>query len=546
MNFEIQEHPMANHATSQNRAITVRASPAARTTSKPLPRYLLLRKGVYYFKRKVPHGLAQAFPTAAGGQVWKSLGTDLLEKARVLLAAELGEFELSAAKARSELAKRAAAAAGAPSVSAQQSSRQVREPSGSGAASASPAPLPVTPVTPVTAAAGHAAARQASISSHAAGMTLRHLLESWKVTQTRHRTIQTFETAVDEFHTLHGALAAQDITREHARRYRDTLVERELSDGTIGNRLGFLGTIFRFGQVELIEHVLGNPFERIRINGGKRQRVAKDRRAYTQQELNTIFSSKLYTKGYRPKGQTAEAAYWAPLLGPFVGARIEELAQLRVDDVEQINGNWCFRIWALASDQHLKTFSSYRRVPLHDVLVRCGFVRFVQQQRSAGHARLFPTLSNDNANETWSNALGKWYARYLDDIGLKDPSLDYHSYRYSFRQQCTLCGIENETRDALTGHWVGRRDSGRTYMRAEERQYPFPKLVDAMKQLHYDELKLSHLFVAEETDQRSLSNHQAAPREESCQFGPSQSRPRNNRGAALSACAKVVGIHTEL
>jgi integrase len=339
-----------------------------------------------------------------------------------------------------------------------------------------------------------ASAPQASTSSRAAGMTMRHLLESWKVKQTRHRTVQTFETAVDEFHTLHGPLAAQDITREHARRYRDTLVERKLSDGTIANRLGFLGTLFRFGQVELIEHVLGNPFERIPVHFGQRQRVEKDRRAYTQQELSTIFSSKLYTRGYRPKGQAVEAAYWVPLLGPFVGARIEELAQLRVGDVEQINGHWCIRIWALASDQHLKTFSSYRRVPLHHVLVRCGFLKFVQQQRCAGHARLFPTLSNENANETWSNALGKWYARYLDSIGLKDPALDYHSYRYSFRQQCTLCGIENETRDALTGHWVGHRDSGRTYLRAEERQYPFPKLVTAMTQLRYDELKLEHLF----------------------------------------------------
>jgi len=46
--------------------------------------------------------------------------------------------------------------------------------------------------------------------------------------------------------------------------------------------------------------------------GGKRQRVVKDRRAYTSSELNKIFSSKLYTQGYRPMGQVGEAAYWAP------------------------------------------------------------------------------------------------------------------------------------------------------------------------------------------------------------------------------------------
>ena len=34
-------------------------------------------------------------------------------------------------------------------------------------------------------------------------------------------------------------------------------------------------------------------------------------------------------------------------------------------------------------------------------------------------------------------------------------------------------------------------------MKAENRQYPYPKLVEAMKALRYDELQVSHLFVNE-------------------------------------------------
>jgi hypothetical protein len=83
----------------------------------------------------------------------------------------------------------------------------------------------------------------------------------------------------------------------------------------------------------------------------------------------------------------------------------------------------------------------------------------------------------------------------LETIGLDDHRLDYHSFRYTFRQQCSLCGIENEVRDALTGHWVSNNDAGRTYMKGENRQYPFPKLVSAVKLLRYDELKISHIFV---------------------------------------------------
>jgi integrase len=457
--------------------------------AQPLPRYLLRRGTTFYFKRKVPRGLEHAFSEAKAGQVWKSLGTDLLEKARVLLAAEVGEFELRVAKARRDLAHAELTHVHEPAPTA-------CEPSRDAPAEAPMPPRPRLRANPAPAAAPATVAQtRAALPVAAAALTLRHLLEAWKQTQSRARTKQTFETAVNEFHTVHGPLPAQEITRDHARRYRDTLVERRLSDGTVANRLGFLATLFRFGQIEMIEHVLGNPFERIPVNSGQRLRVQKERRAYSVEELNTIFASKLYTGGYRPRGQVAEAGYWAPLLGPFVGARIEEIAQLRVQDIESVNGVWCIRICDVAADQHLKTPGSYRRVPVHHMLQRCGFLQFAQAQRDAGHDRLFPSLSNDNANRTWSNALGKWYARYLDGIGLSDPALDYHSFRYSFKQQCSLCGIGHETRDALTGHWVGRRDGGRTYMKAEERQYPFPALVEAVRLLRYDELRLGHLFV---------------------------------------------------
>lgn len=59
-----------------------------------------------------------------------------------------------------------------------------------------------------------------------------------------------------------------------------------------------------------------------------------------------------------------------------------------------------------------------------------------------------------------------------------------------------LCGVENEVRDALLGHWASDSNAKRVYMRADEHQYPFPSLVAAMKQLRYDELKIEHLYVA--------------------------------------------------
>ncbi len=331
----------------------------------------------------------------------------------------------------------------------------------------------------------------------AASTTMLHLYESWKLTQTRARTLATVHASVMEFRTQHGPLPVAAITKTHARAYRDLLIERGLSKRSIENRLGHLSTLVRFGMRELIEDHPLNPFERIDIVGATGLYPAKERRAYTVAELNTIFGSRLYTADYRPGGQVTDAAYWLPILGPFVGARIEELCQLRIEDVQRINGSWCIRICDLGEGQNVKTLSSFRRVPLHQAVIRSGFLAYAARMAAVGHERIFPTLSNDNANGTDSNAPGKWYARYLDTIGMTDRRLDYYSYRYTLRQQMSLCGVQNETRDALTGHWISNTDSGRTYMKAEQRQYPYPLLAEAVGKLQYDGLKVEHLYVDE-------------------------------------------------
>lgn len=476
-----------------------------------LPKYLIRRAGHYYFKRKIPLDVRHGFANQSG-QVWKSLGTSYFEKAKVMLAVEIVEFELQVNKLRREAARshpaidesyRSAVTAAAdeqekPLTRARQQLNDTgSRPETNGSA------LQVKQMGVATQARSNGVGKLESSPKAArqmgskGGLTLRHLYEHWKVGQTRRRTMQSVEKAVNEFHELHGQLRVDDITRQHARDYRDVLIEQSLSAGTIENRIGFLSTLFRFGQQELIEHLIGNPFERIIVLTNKNKRVVKDRRAYTVKELNKLYESPLYTKGTLPRGQAEDAAYWLPILGPFVGGRIEELCQLRIDDIERINGHWCIRICNLDEEQNLKNIGSYRRVPLHKNIIACGFLAYVAEQAKEGHERVFPSLKNDNANGTWSNAAGKWFGRWLDSMGMSDPRLDYHSFRYTFRQQCTLCGIENETRDALTGHWISNKDAGRAYMKAEERQYPFPKLVTAIGELNYDGLKMAHLFVQE-------------------------------------------------
>lgn len=520
----------------------VRAHPEPR--AETLPKYMARRGRTLYFKRKIPSDVADAFPQHAG-QVWKSLGTDLVSQARVLLAVEVTEFEMTVAQLRREKARQAVGGAlpllrdiGAPvpalpavakhlglvsghvhsrpasALHEPLSARPIRDPSRPDSAKGpkrareqppgeltgtrtrgSGGDRPVQTNTRGVAATCNVATFAPAGASRDRRPQLLHLFEDWRRTQTRPRTISAVQSVVMDFRVQFGPVAVEDITRAHVRAFRDALVERKLSKLTVENRLGYLSTLIRHGMREIVDHLALNPFENVPVVAAEGSRPPKDRRAYSVAELNQVLSSRVYVEGYRPRGQVREAAYWLPLMGPFVGARIEELCQLRVDDIQRINGVWCIRLCDLGESQRLKTASSFRRVPLHQTLIDCGFLRHVASMALQGHERVFPSLSNRNAHGVFSNAMGKWFARYLDDVGLSDSRLDYHSFRYTFRQQCSLCGIDNEVRDALTGHWLTRSDAGRTYMRGENRQYPFPKLVEAIELLRYDELRTTHLLV---------------------------------------------------
>jgi integrase len=498
-------------------------APSERQSSK-LPKYLHRRGRNYYFKRRIPTDVADGFPDYKG-QFWKSLDTDNLTQARLILAVELSEFDLTVAELRrtraQEQAQRSVVTPGTvPFTIVRRASIKtvtVGESNEMAAERADDANISSLVLLPshgksspedstresaerltksnVLAAVGRGARRESRMDSTVIAPTMTHLFESWKLKQDRQRSINAVHTALMEFRTVHGPIPVEAIERRHARIYRDWLIERGLCKRTIENRLGFMSTLMRHGMREIVEHLNFNPFEFIDVVGATGLRQPKDRRAYRVSELNCIYASSLYTAGYRPEGQAVDAAYWLPLLGPFVGARIEEVCQMRIEDVQRVNGVWCLRLCDLDVNQELKNPNSFRRVPLHEVVIKSGFLLYASQMANAGHERVFPTLTNDNTNGIYSNAVGKWYGRYLETIGLTDHRLDYHSYRYTFRQQCSLSGVDNEVRDALTGHWVGKNDSGRTYMKGENNQYSFPKLVEAIQQLRYDELKVSHLFV---------------------------------------------------
>jgi hypothetical protein len=81
--------------STKNRRLPARRQP---TAGAAFPLYLSQRNGVFYFKRKIPASLVQAFGNQA--QIWKSLETVDFAVACRQLAKETAAFELRVATVR--------------------------------------------------------------------------------------------------------------------------------------------------------------------------------------------------------------------------------------------------------------------------------------------------------------------------------------------------------------------------------------------------------------------------------------------------------------
>lgn len=315
----------------------------------------------------------------------------------------------------------------------------------------------------------------------------------------KRRTRQTYLGYVNEFAAMFGAVPVAAITDAMCDEYVARLVEAGLERRTIENHVGGLRALVKFEvQKKKGARLLTNPFDRVSFDGIASKPDHEMHREFEPEELALLFGSRVYAEDYRPKGQVGESAFWAPLLALFMGMRAEEIAQLGVRDVACRQGVWVLRVCELDETQGVKTEESKRDVPIHDELMRCGLLRYAAQVKLAGHQRLFPTLQCANQNQLYSNALTKWFSRYIDDIGLDDPNICMHSLRRNF-SQAVADGLPEggeEVRSALLGHWCSkRRDPGKHYVAQRGGKYPIQTLAKAMKLGRFDGLDLTGLHV---------------------------------------------------
>lgn len=201
-----------------------------------------------------------------------------------------------------------------------------------------------------------------------------------------------------------------------------------------------------------------NPAEKVRIAVEKKPKGQRPRRPFTDPELTQLFSSPTFTgsksrhRRYEPgPRQIRDGKFWIPILSYYSGARAGELVQLLVGD---INMDGPIPFFSVDEEnhgvegpdrKHVKTIAGVRKVPLHPDLIALGFLDFVRSRaRGKSAARLFlefPYGCDGQASSTFS----KWFGRCMDEVGLPDKQLVFHSLRH---------GIEDAFRNAKTPQYI--------------------------------------------------------------------------------------------
>lgn len=336
------------------------------------------------------------------------------------------------------------------------------------------------PASPSTEASVVSATKLPNATSREQGFddSVEGLVRYWRQTNP-HCTASTYaevQGIAREFKKVVGkrpsALQRTDITA-----YRDYLIAKRRQRATVAKKVGFISTLLQAAfDAGFLEQ---NAARGLRIPKAKVAPVG--RRSFTDTELKRIFESPVFSRRKRYSAGGGEAAAWVPTLALATGARLEELCQLRVDDIySDPQHGPLIRISDEGEGQRVKTTSSRRIVPVHPALIGAGFLVYRDDVADARQEWLFPDLVPDHDGRRGGN-YGKWWSRYQRSstgCNLRDRQLVFHCFRHTFKSLARAAGIPEEVHDALTGH--AGVSVGRGYG-----EVPLRRLVQAMKKIRF-------------------------------------------------------------
>lgn len=197
------------------------------------------------------------------------------------------------------------------------------------------------------------------------------------------------------------------------------------------------------------DKIAGNPAEGLRVAGKASGPKVRDR-GLNDQEALAILSATLKPASARLSPERALALRWVPWVCAYTGARVNEITQLRAEDVTKQGNIWTIHITPEAGS----TKSGLpRTVAVHSHLIEQGFPAIVEGK--SGPIFYDPSLHRGGADAHPQNKkVGEFLARWVRaEAGVTDPNIwPNHGWRHRFKTQSRLVRMDIEVRDYIQGH----------------------------------------------------------------------------------------------
>jgi len=192
------------------------------------------------------------------------------------------------------------------------------------------------------------------------------------------------------------------------------------------------------------------------------------RRPFSDDELRTIFDPASFASW----ACKYPHYWWGPILGLYTGARVNEIAQLKVSDVLSHHGVPCIAIrktvdadlasnTRMRSRQRLKGKSAIRFIPIAQPVLDAGFLEYVDDIRATKHPRLFPHLScgvNRATGEPngagYGRGLSERFSKYLHSVLELPKGFSFHLFRHTLATELHNQGVKKELVATITGHEI--------------------------------------------------------------------------------------------
>jgi integrase len=252
--------------------------------------------------------------------------------------------------------------------------------------------------------------------------------------QTAPATIAKLDKFVE---AIGGEREVSSITVEDVREWRDRL---GLAQGTVRVRCQMVSALLNWCVAS--GYIAKNVAAGIAPKEPK-----KKKRAHTSDELRQVFGADLTAmRDKRPDH------FWGPLIGLYTGARVSEICQLAVADVDRKSGVLCFQFREDIEGQRLKNEASKRVVPVHPHLITLGFEKYLRERRKNNEAWLLPNCTpNKKGGKGMGATLSAWWSDRKTKLGLS-KAVSFHSFRDGVSQALTAAGVLEVVTIQIIGH----------------------------------------------------------------------------------------------